>query len=115
MAFGQNASITRTLVCYPTTSGSSMLVEYRGSAYDVVALDVEVIPAAVASLANLTLGQLVGVGLSALSAFGAPVASWRLVPTMVRYCDVNGIGHLIAPTQGLVAGDVVYVSGSLMA
>jgi len=111
MAFGQNASITRTVVCYPTTSGSSMLIEYRGSSWDVVGLDVEVIPAQVVTLANLSLDAIIGIGLSSLSAFGAAVPSWRLMGTQVRFANINGIAHLIAPTQGLQAGDVVYVSG----
>jgi hypothetical protein len=111
---GQNAPITRTIVCYPTVSGSSMLLEYRGSSYDVVSLDVEVVPAQVVSLAELTVAKIIGVGLSSLSAFGAPVPSWRLLPTVVRYANVNGIAHVIAPTQGLAVGDVVYVSGTLV-
>jgi len=114
MAFGQNASITRTVVCYPTTSGSSMLIEYRGSGFDVISLDVEVIPAEVARLNNLGLDVLLGVALSSLGALTASLPSWRLLPTVVRYANINGIAHLIAPTQGLVGGDLVRVSGVLV-
>ena len=119
MAFGANAAITRTIRCYPTVSGSSMLIEYRGSGSDVVALDVEVSPASLIRLGDMTLGTAGGLSLSAIADFtfdtimGGTV--WRLMPTIVRFANVNGIAHLIAPTQGLLAGDVVRVSAIVVA
>jgi hypothetical protein len=115
MAFGQNASITRTIVCYPTTSGSTMLIEYRGSGFDVVAIDVDVIPAEVVTLLNLTLANIIGVttSLYASTALTATIPSWPLLGSVVRYANINGIAHLIAPTQGLIGGDLVRVSAVL--
>jgi hypothetical protein len=115
MAFGQNASVTRTLVCYPTVSGSTMLVEFRGSNFDVIALEVNVIPGLVLTLLDQLLNRIGAVPLSSLTTFVAGLASIPLLPTTVRYADANGIAHLIAPTAGLSAGDLVRVSGTIVA
>ena len=117
MAFGANAAITRTIRCYPTVSGSSMLIEYRGSGSDVVALDVEVFPASQVQLKDMKLAAAVGLALSNIadSKFTLVLQSWRLLPTIVRFANINGIAHIIAPTQGLLAGDVVRVSGVVTA
>lgn len=105
---------SRTITCYPTYSGSSMLIEFKGSAYDVVALDVLAVPPTSAQLLNLKLIAVAGVGLSSLGALSALLSSWRLLPTLVRYADGHGVAHVIAPSQGLVSGDQVRVSGALL-
>lgn len=117
MAFGANAAITRDIRIYPTTSGSSMLIEYRGSGSDVIALDVDVFPASQVALKDMKLAAAVGLALSGIAdlKFTGVLQSWRLLPTIVRFANINGIAHLIAPTQGLLPGDVVRVSAIVVA
>lgn len=111
-----NAPITRTIRIYPTVSGSTALLEYRGSGSDVVAFDVEVIPATVQRLRDMKLAAIAGMSLSGLADtfFTDGITGFRLMPTVVRFANVNGIAHVIAPTAGLVRGDVVRVSGILV-
>ncbi|HXH10787.1 MAG TPA: hypothetical protein VNP04_13625 [Alphaproteobacteria bacterium] len=112
MTYGSNAAITRTIKMYPTVSGSSMLLEYRGSHFDVVAFDIEAFRPTPALFINMNLNAVKGMSLSSVSmtAFQAAIESWRIQPTVVRYCNINGIAHVIVPTQGLLPHDVVRCS-----
>jgi hypothetical protein len=113
MAFGANAPIRRTTKIFPTVSGSSMLVHYRGSSFDVVALDVEVAPAQVQAFIEMKLDAVKGMSLSSVSnyLFTIGLHEWRLAGSFEVTADINGNAHIIVHSEGLVAGDTVRVSG----
>ena len=118
MAYGSNTAIKRSIKLYPCVSGSTMLAEYRGSSFDVVALDFVAILGVPTLLQDMRLEALAGVLLSTLSNnfFTDAIGSVGVQEaTVIRYCDINGIAHVVVPTAGLIGGDRVLVSATVIA
>ena len=116
MAFGSNATIKRSIKIYPTVSGSTMLLEYRGSHFDVVAFDVIATRSFPTLLGSMTIAAINGVTLSQISNFtlNDAIQAWQMSPTVIRFCNINGIAHIIVPTNGLIGGDVVQASATVI-
>ena len=118
MAFGANKSpIVRSIKLYPCVSGSSLLAEYRGSGFDVVALDFIAILGTPTALQDMKLAALAGVLLSTISnyLFTTNIGEVGVQEvTVIRYADINGIAHVVVPTAGLVGGDRVLVSATVI-
>jgi len=113
---GQNASITRTITMYKTVSGSSMLLEYRGSHFDVIAIDIYAVRPNPTIWLDMNIAAIGGVLISSVSdaIFTDAVETWQLDSTIIRYCDINGIAHVVVPTQGLISRDVVLASATVI-
>lgn len=109
---GQNAPLTRSIKVYPVVSGSTALVEYRGSHYDVVAIDIDAYLPVPKSLLEMTVGAVAGMSTSGTSntAFTANIDTFRMTGSIVKYANINGIAHHIVATEGLEAGVVIRCS-----
>lgn len=116
MAFGSNAAMSRSIKLYPCVSGSSLLFEYRGSHFDVIAVDILAFRQFGTQWKDLNIAAVGGVIISTVSntSFNDSTDSWQMNPTYIRHCNINGIAHIVVPTQGLIGGDRVTASASVI-
>lgn len=117
MAYGGNATITRSVKIYDFTSGATALVEYRGSSFDVVAFNADVVPAQIPKLRDVELAAIRNIHLADIRdmRFTDNLASWHLAGPVIRWCDINGIAHwVLTAAAGLLGGDNLTVTAEFI-
>ena len=106
-----------SLTLHNAYQGCTSLLEYRGSAGDVVALTVAVQYGAPVLFVDLALSGLAASGLSTLAAqlLGGDYVSTLFLGNYVVQANSNGLAQVVLQaTSALVAGDVVQLSAAVV-